>query len=196
MDNCRLCLVIWPQISPSAWQYFSCLNKPYQYSSSQINSRSPSHWYGKPYALTRAYFAPDLSESAARIVAADGRTTVQAIERLSSVRARSALQTISATVADARLARLLGIAAGRAVLTAQPTYYSDRPTPIEVVLATFHPTRYSVTIELVGADSAIDMRPKPKRNEPDGWSRGTKLLPGGQRPRKSAAPLAPARKVW
>ena len=69
------------------------------------------------------------------------------LENKSGMVARKVRQTISATKADKRAARFLGIAPGDPVLQFERVHYLINDRPIEVGISYFHPKRYSYVVE-------------------------------------------------
>jgi GntR family transcriptional regulator len=114
---------------------------------------------GAPCSVSYAYLAPSLTGIGPRIHMTDGQASIRAIEALTDLRARSGVQTVKATSAAAPVASRLGVPGGTALLTTMRTYFADGARPLEVVIAHHHPDRYSVRVELLGADSHSD-RPR------------------------------------
>jgi GntR family transcriptional regulator len=107
----------------------------------------------EPYAVTHTWFARSLATVAPRIDLRDGKTSLRHIEELTDIRIRSADQTIEPAVARGRLATQLGLKSNTPVLVALRRYFADGSQPVEVVEVFYHPTRYRLHVDLVGADS-------------------------------------------
>ena len=69
------------------------------------------------------------------------------LENMSGMVAQKVRQTISASKANERAARFLGIEQGDPVLQFERIYYVDNERPIEVGISFFHPKRYHYVME-------------------------------------------------
>lgn len=110
---------------------------------------------GKPYAVTRSFFAQELSEVAPKIKMLGGKTSIQYIEKLTGIRIRSGDQTIAPASAQGVAAAELQLKPGTPILTATRLYFSDGPKPVEAVLVDYHPDRYRFRVTLLTADSLL-----------------------------------------
>jgi GntR family transcriptional regulator len=107
-----------------------------------------------PYCVTTMYLTPELGEQ----IAADPRiaragvisraTVIGILEETAGQRVAGTHQSLSAALADAQTAELIGCAQGDAVLTVDRMYFDVEGRFFELAVSSFNVARYSYRIEL------------------------------------------------
>ena len=108
----------------------------------------------EPFSITRSYLPPRLAERIAadpRIAiagATSNSTVIGLLEELEGVRLAGAHQSVSAALADAETAALIGCKPGQAVLTIDRIYFDRDGRFVELAISAFNVQRYSYRLEL------------------------------------------------
>jgi len=106
---------------------------------------------GKPYTYSRIFVPKDISLGLpADLVDRAGKQAVLSlIEENCGLLAHRAIQTAGALVADDKLAALLEVPAGSALLILERTYFSQEGRPIEYAQIFCRPDRYRQSVEFI-----------------------------------------------
>jgi DNA-binding GntR family transcriptional regulator len=107
----------------------------------------------EPFSITRSYLPPRLAERIvddARIAAGatSNSTIIGLLEELDDVRLAGAHQSVSAAIADAETAVLIGCKLGDPVLMIDRIYFDRAGAFVELAISTFNVHRYSYRLEL------------------------------------------------
>ena len=109
----------------------------------------------EPFCLTTFYLPPalgDLVASDPRIATAGARSKVTIIGLLEEAIAvpliAGATQSITASIADARTAELIGCSTGDPVLSVDRMYIDPDGRPVELAVSSFNVRRYSYRLEV------------------------------------------------
>ena len=102
-----------------------------------------------PFAMTYFYFPADIGArlQSAELVA--GAPVARLVEKLLGEEIVRAAQTVEPESADARLAKLLDIPRGTAVLHVLRTYFSASGRPVEVASVRYRPDQYRLRVDLL-----------------------------------------------
>lgn len=110
---------------------------------------------GAAYAVSRFFFAPELSGIVAGIGMKDERPPVRYLEQLAGLRIESGEQNIEPSSVRGQAARLLGLAPGTAVLSTFRCYFATGRRPVEAVQVQYHPERYKFDVQLLTPGSMM-----------------------------------------
>jgi GntR family transcriptional regulator len=98
---------------------------------------------------TNLYFPTDIGELVSAVDFKAGTPVIRILERKLGQRCVRAEQLIEAEIADAAVAKALGIKPRTPIIVVNRTYYTAAGRPIEFVVARYHPERFKLHLELV-----------------------------------------------
>lgn len=101
----------------------------------------------EPISEIRIFFPPSIGRRLSR-ADFDDIVVFRSVERRLGLRLAGARITVSAELADARLAGLLGVAKGAAVLTNTMLYHAEDGSPVELTIARHRADRYRLSYAL------------------------------------------------
>lgn len=104
---------------------------------------------GEPISEITIFFPPAIGERLSR-EDFDDVVVFRSVERRLGLKLAGARITVSAELADAALARLLGIPKGSAILSNTMLYRAEDGSPVELTIARHRADRYSLSYELEG----------------------------------------------
>jgi GntR family transcriptional regulator len=102
-----------------------------------------------PFAMTHFYLPADIGAQLQPAELGTGTPVARLVERLLGEEVVRAVQTVEPESADARLARLLEIPLGTAVLHVLRTYFSASGRPVEVASVRYRPDQYRLRVDLL-----------------------------------------------
>ena len=105
---------------------------------------------GEPVSEITIYFPPEIGGRLSR-ADFDDIVVFRSVERRLGLKLAGARITVSAELADAAVARLLGVAKGAAILTNTMLYHAEDGSPVELTTARHRADRYRMTYELRGS---------------------------------------------
>jgi len=104
---------------------------------------------GKPLMLGTSYIPLTVSPRSDLAELPPGEQLTLARLRHGGLAIQRGQQTLGATVATSEQAALLDVAAGSALLASRRLYYDRSDRPLVVIDGIFHPTNYSLVVDLV-----------------------------------------------
>jgi GntR family transcriptional regulator len=104
---------------------------------------------GKRFAQVEFFSPPEIGDLIRDADAdLDAGSLVALVEQKLGRPIERADQTVEAAVADARIARHLGLRPRAPVLKVNRTYYTDAGRPVVAAVVRYHPERYRYTVQL------------------------------------------------
>ncbi len=102
-----------------------------------------------PFAMTHFYLPADIGAQLKPAELGAGTPVARLVEKLLGEKVVRAEQTVEPESADARLAKLLEIPRGTAVLHVLRTYFSASGRPVEVAAVRYRPDQYRLRVDLL-----------------------------------------------
>ncbi len=111
--------------------------------------RTVNHTGELPLSYSAFYFPPQTARHIAPEDFRGATPPIRVVEKRCGWTVAYAEQIIDPVIADAEIARRLGIAEGEPVLRGVRGYFAHDGTPLEVAYVHYHPTRYRYQVKLV-----------------------------------------------